>query len=169
MTDCKQCTAGWKHVATEWCGFTAAQNCREESRMDFQVQGYRYRRVNLGIWLKCPVWQHCQGSNQLIPHADGGDMCKSIGLWCREKLAGTVKKYSHFLRGGQYWGFELRALHLIGKCSTIWTSTFYFSYFSDRVLHCLPGASLGQGSSYLCLLPIWDYKHEPPYLACSLK
>jgi hypothetical protein len=41
-------------------------------------------------------------------------------------------------------GFELRALHLLGRCSTSVTSPtpFCFSYFSDRVLCFLPGPTL---------------------------
>jgi hypothetical protein len=82
-------------------------------------------------------------------------------------------------------GFELRALNLQSG-STAWTTPpvqalplelclhpfFTSGYFSHRVLHFLPGVSLRQQSSYLCLLSCWDHRCIPPcpyyLLRCGL-
>jgi hypothetical protein len=63
-------------------------------------------------------------------------------------------------------GFELRALHLLGKCSTTRATSpalFSFSYFSDKVLHFFcPGP-------HLCLLLSWDSKCVSPRPICWLR
>jgi hypothetical protein len=55
-----------------------------------------------------------------------------VFLW--RTLISTVIMYYLFL---VVLGFELRALNLVGKCSTAWVMPLvlaYFSYFSDRIL-----------------------------------
>jgi hypothetical protein len=55
-----------------------------------------------------------------------------VFLW--RTLISTVIMYYLFL---VVLGFELRALNLVGKCSTAWVMPpvlAYFSYFSDRIL-----------------------------------
>jgi hypothetical protein len=50
-------------------------------------------------------------------------------------------------------GFELRALHLLGKHSTTWAT---------------PEVNLGPSSSYLCLSSSWEYRCASLYPTCSL-
>jgi hypothetical protein len=46
---------------------------------------------------------------------------------------------------------------------------FCFNYFSDRVSRAFACGCLRPWSSYLCLLCNWDYRYDPPHLACWLR
>jgi hypothetical protein len=76
-----------------------------------------------------------------------------------------------FLGGGAVWGFELRASHLLGRCSSIWTAPlvlFLVDLFWNRVSYlctCWPelwSFSLGFPSC-------WDDRHVPPCLPFSVE
>jgi hypothetical protein len=78
-------------------------------------------------------------------------------------------------------GFELRASHLLGKCTTTWLMppacfclvlfcfVFCFSYFSDRVLCFCLWSDLRPWSSYLHFLLSWRDRHSPLCLALWLR
>jgi hypothetical protein len=60
-----------------------------------------------------------------------------------------------------YWGFELRASCLLGRCSTTWVMPpTLFSYFFKMEYYAFCqghlGAALRMWSSYVCLLNSWD-------------
>jgi hypothetical protein len=64
-------------------------------------------------------------------------------------------------------GFGLRALHLLGRCSTTSAmppALYCFSYFLERVLHFLSKAGLGDNPPTMLL----DFRCGPSHLACWL-
>jgi hypothetical protein len=67
------------------------------------------------------------------------------------KTMNQITFYCFFFFFWQYWTFELRASHLIGRCSITQATSqcFCFSCFSDRVLPFLAQVSLRARFSYL--------------------
>jgi hypothetical protein len=59
-----------------------------------------------------------------------------------------------------YWGFELRATHLLRRHCTIWHAPrpFCFGYFTDGLLYFLPRV----WTSYVHLPHSWDHRCIPP-------
>jgi hypothetical protein len=58
-------------------------------------------------------------------------------------------------------GFELRALHLLGRHTL---TSFCFIYFGDRVSHLCSG-QLDSQSFCLCFQSSYDERHRPPHPA----
>jgi hypothetical protein len=62
--------------------------------------------------------------------------------------------------------FELRALSLLGRCSTTWTTLpalFCIGHFWDQILWTIcPGLALSHNLPGLCFLSSQDYRHELP-------
>jgi hypothetical protein len=66
-------------------------------------------------------------------------------------------------------GFELRALNLLGRCSTFW-AIMPPHLFLLWCLKFFSGASLGLWPFHICFLPCnWDHSTEPPCLTSLLR